>query len=117
MTTRLPDRLEQLLDLLRRRRPRVHLVAVPLRRRVGDLRELLARDTEVAETPELAEARELLDARRGVAGADRLAEANDGLRDGERVEAQRGREAERVHRPVGEAVAPSERLSHRVREA
>ena len=57
---------------------------------------------------------QLLGARDRVA-AHRLAEARDGVGRHLEVEAQRGRQADRVHRPVREPVAAAERLRHRVR--
>ena len=57
-------------------RARVRLVAAALRRRLGDLRQLLLGDAEVAQAIEAAEERELARALDGI-GADRLAEARD----------------------------------------
>ena len=52
----------------------------------------------------------------GIRTADRLAEAADGFRRVARVEAERGRQADPVQRPVREPVAAADGLRHRVRE-
>src|SRR2546423_15621145 len=72
--TRLPDRGEQLLDLVRTRRPRVRLRSRALGDGPGELGEVVLRDAEVAQPLEAAEPRQLLHPPRRVVGLERLAE-------------------------------------------
>src|SRR5438876_5658272 len=112
----LPDRAVERLDLGGSRGAWVRPRASALRRRLGDLSELRLRDGEVAEPLEAGETSKLFGARRRIANPERVAEPGDRPGGGGRVESERRRQAERVHRAVGEPVAPAERLRHRVPE-
>ena len=89
----------------------------PLHDRRRDGIELRLRDPEVPQPLEPAEPRELLEPRGGIVGAERGAEARDGVGHRLGVEPDGRRQANRVHRALRQAVAAAERLGHRVTEA
>src|SRR5262245_7497134 len=95
-----PDRAQQPLDVLGRRRAGVRARAGALRDLRGDVREIRVRDAEIAKALEPAEPRELLDAARTVTHADRRLQRGDGVRHDRLVEAQCRREAERIEGAV-----------------
>src|SRR5205085_7367549 len=97
------------------RRARVGAVAAAGRGGLAELRQVVTWDAEVAQPLEAAQAGELARALDRVA-ADRAAEAVDRLGDELPVEAERGGQAERVHRAVRDPVGAADRLGHRVRE-
>ena len=98
------------------RRPRVGARAGPLCGLRCDLLKLVLRDPVIAEALEAAEPGELLDACGSVGDTQRGRERRERVGHDGLVETQRGREAERVHGAVRDAVPATERLRHGVRE-
>src|SRR3954469_3754653 len=103
------DRAQQVENLVGRSRTRIHLRASPLDDGLGELWQLLVWNAERTQLREPGEAREL----RGSIGGPAVKQVD---RDEFAVEAQRRRQAERVERAVRQAVAPADRLGHRVPE-